>query len=422
MNHSIKTWAILAAICIAPALLMVAFGPSISYSSLDFFGRLSGLIGLSLLSLSIIISARIKLFDRLFHGLDKMYRIHHQLAGWTVILLLVHFILITLYYAQISLVSGYRFLLDFSLPLLAAKFGLVILVCGVLFLYYTWVNYQWFVKVMRILGAVIFLAGYHALLTPGSNVRTILPLFIYMSVLGGFAAGLYIYRSLFHRNLHRLYCYRVKSVNNLGNITEVWLKPDQSRMQYYSGQFAFVTFNDNILPNETHPFSISSGSDNTDIRFCIKNSGDFTSKLGQLRTGGLATIDGPYGAFSFTKIRNKKQVWVAGGIGITPFLSMAQVLPSNVQVDLFWSVTSLGDAPFIKELEAIQKQSQNFKLHVTVTGEASRITAQTINLSANTANADILLCGPAQMMKSLAQQFKQLGVSDNKIHYEEFAL
>lgn len=422
MNRSIKIWAVLSTVCITPVLLMVTFGPSISYSPLDLMGRISGLIGLSLLSLSIIISARIKLFDRLFDGLDKMYKIHHLLAGWTAIFLLAHFILITLYYAQISLVSGYRFLLDFSLPLLAAKFGLLILVCGVLFLYYAWVNYQWFVKVMRILGAVIFLAGYHALLTPGSNVRTILPVFIYMSVLGGFAAGLYIYRSLFHRNLHRLYSYTVKNVNNLGNITEVWLEPDSERVQYYSGQFAFVQFDNKLLPHETHPFSISSGSDNANLRFCIKNSGDFTSTLNQLQTGDHATIDGPYGAFSCTKIRNKKQVWVAGGIGITPFLSMAQVLPSNVQVDLFWSVTSESDAPFIKELEMVQQKSKNFKFHLTVTDETTRLTAQTINLSANTASADILLCGPAQMMKSLEQQFKQLGTADNKIHYEEFAL
>ncbi|MDP1644049.1 MAG: FAD-binding oxidoreductase [Thiobacillus sp.] len=118
-----------------------------------------------------------------------------------------------------------------------------------------------------------------------------------------------------------------------------------------AGQFAFVTFDQSEGP---HPFTISSAwHGNGKLFFLIKGIGDYTSTLpATLKVGDLVKVEGPYGRFAFGG-RKPRQIWVAGGIGITPFVARMQALaskPDGKSIDLFYS-TRAPDEEFISRVK-----------------------------------------------------------------------
>lgn len=425
---NLKAWLIIVLFTLIPVALWLIFIPAgTGFGSrleiVDTLARLAAIVGLSLISISIILSARFKLTDGLFHGLDKSYRAHHIIGCLALIALLLHSALITLKYSLVSLPVGFDFLINIKdIPLLFGKVALVTMIASMIVALYIFVRYQWFILTMRILGAVVFLGGYHALFVSGSDLRTITPLYIYMLLLGGAASLIYIWRSIFHRSLHKTYQYQVVSVEPRGEVTDIHLSPMGATLQHYAGQFAFLKFYDHVK-KEQHPFTISSGSSEQNLRFCIKKLGDFTQTLPELKAGDKVSVEGPFGQFSFTKMPYTKQVWIAGGIGITPFLSMAHSLPrSGYNIELFWSVTNKNEAVFADELYELQSQLPGLKVNIIATDSQGYLTADKVAQVSGTGKTDILLCGPPPMMKSLSAQFKKLGVTSDHIHYEEFSL
>lgn len=404
------------AIATVPCVLWLLFSPIHT----DGLAKMSALAALSLLSFNTILSARLRPLERLFFGLDRVYRAHRMLGGIIVMLLLAHSALLTLKYLRLSIISAYMFVLPSTdWTLLLGKLGLYTLVALVVLTLYFRIRYQWFVLAMRILGAVVFVGGYHALFVSGSDLRQNTPLLLYMSVLGIMASGLYVYRSLFHRSITALHEYRVQSVTNLGAITELWLKPDNRPLNRYAGQFAFINFPNAQVDNEQHPFTISAGSNDDHLRFCIKNLGDFTSSIKHIEVGDTAIVEGPYGYFSFTKIPSRNQVWIAGGIGITPFLSMAHSLPSGYTITLYYCIHNPREAVFLKELQSISHKYSGFSVVPWYSDLSGHLTAQDV-VSSKT--QDYLLCGPSSMMTALKTGLSHCGVPRNRVHVEEFVL
>lgn len=399
-----------------PIVLWVIFSPSHS----DPLAKMTALSALSLLSFTIILSARLRWLEHLFFGLDRVYRAHRMISAIIIMLLLAHSSLLTLKYLQISKVSAFEFVVPSNeWALLAGKLGLYTLVTLVVVTLYFKVQHQWFVRSMRALGLVIFLAGYHALFVNGSDILKNAPLAIYMVVLGGAAAAVYVYRSLFHGRLNKAYSYQVEKVTSRGLVTDIWLRPAGQALNRYAGQFAFIEFVSQSVSDEPHPFTIAAGSNEERLRFCIKQLGDFTRTLPTLKVGDLATVEGPYGFFSFTKIVSKKQTWVAGGIGITPFLAMAHSLPSGYDITLYYCVSKQEDAVFLDELQQISKNLPTFKVIPFVSETQGQISGEII---AKTNAQDYLLCGPPGMMKAITEQLVAKSVAKHNIHFEEFAL
>lgn len=219
-------------IVIIPSTLWLLF----SNNHNDALIRLSGLCGLSLLAWNIILSSRLHILDRLFKGLDRLYLFHQTLAAWIVSLLTIHFTLLVLKYASISLISGYNFIVpDLNLAYSAGRLGLFILLIFTICTLYFKIEYRWFVLSMRIMGFVIFLGSYHALFVPDSDLKKNIPLLIYLVILTTTAMIIYIYRSLFHKSLNKKYLYEVSSIDVKRNISEITLKPIGNKVHHYSG-------------------------------------------------------------------------------------------------------------------------------------------------------------------------------------------
>jgi predicted ferric reductase len=200
--------------------------------------------------------------------------------------------------------------------------------------------------------------------------------------------------------------------------------PFKKELKFLPGQFVFVSFIGKNISKEAHPFSISS-SNNGLLKIAIKELGDYTKKIKSLEKGDKVLIEGPYGRFNFKNF-SEKQIWIVGGIGIVPFLSMTRSLTSkdsNYKIDMYYSVKDNNSFILSEELIQVSKSNANFKINFWETDKQGFITAEAIKkTNLKISDCDILICGPQTMMTELKKQFLKLGVKKNRIQTEEFQL
>ncbi len=398
-----------------------------SYSTMSTLAQFLGIVGLSFFSGNLILSGRYHLLDKWFQGLDRVYLFHQFNGRVTLYFLTTHALLITfrlgLPFSRwlgggINLVDG------------AVNYGriaLLGLMSLVIFTIYIKTEYEMKKKIHRFMGVFLFLGGVHAFLIP-SDIAFNVPLRFWVLGLVSIAVVSYLIRSVFGRYLVPRYTYVVAAVNKLGsNVTEVILNPQSQAVQFAPGQFMFIRFSQTGFRTEEHPFTISTSNKEGKLRLSAKASGDFTEELGSLKVGTPAYVQGAYGGFSFTKTKNRHQVWVAGGIGITPFMSMVRSLRDDsetfkrMQIDLFYSVTNETEAVFLDELKSYR--SDNFRLYLWETTEQGRLTVKDISTEVvNVKDREIFICGPEPMIIAMSDQFKKEGVPETNIHFELFRL
>lgn len=187
-----------------------------------------------------------------------------------------------------------------------------------------------------------------------------------------------------------------------------------------AGQFAFVTFDNH---EGAHPFTMSSSWNHLGtLRFHIKALGDYTSELPKLlKAGEVVTVEGPYGCFDFAS-RQDRQIWVGGGIGITPFIARLQALTvqkDGREIDLFYS-TAEPDQEFIKRLEQLAQQA-GVRLHLIISGRNERLTPDRLReLVPQWRDASVWFCGPAGFGHALREGLVAQGFDVENFHQELF--
>ncbi len=132
---------------------------------------------------------------------------------------------------------------------------------------------------------------------------------------------------------------------------------------------------------------------------------------------------GPFGGFDYPGGGND-QIWIAGGIGVTPFLSWIRAMDASfdLTVDFYYSVAHEADALYLDEIEAAGESHPGFRPHVVNTERDGFLTAErTVNGRQRTAlDVWVYMCGPPAMAKSLAKGFRQLGVPRSQVRWEQF--
>ena len=156
--------------------------------------------------------------------------------------------------------------------------------------------------------------------------------------------------------------------------TELAPKPLGRPMTFIPSQFAML-FMEGKSGWRRHPFTMSGAPDDGVLRFTIKALGDDTGELQDLVQPGMpAVVSGPHGRFQHTR-GTRHQIWIAGGIGITPFLSWLRALESHplaAQVDFYYSTD--GPAPFAAEITQIAATHPNLGVHFRDSRTDGRIT------------------------------------------------
>lgn len=429
-TKNIIRWLVIIGIIIIPFILWLIEQP-LSQRFINFnatttsFGQIFGLTGMALLSLTVILGARLKFLEDYFRGLNRIYINHHNFGGAALILLLFHPLFLVIKYLAFSSLSAAQFFLPgFSDP--AKSFGILALLLMIFLLvltFYFLLRYHIWRFSHKFLSLVLFLAGLHLLLI-SSDVSRNQSLRVYLVGLLTLAMLAALYRVVFKSVAVKYYQYLVDDLKIYnGNIFEIIMRPVKDKINFIPGQFGFFSFIQDGFSREFHPFSFTSSPKEEKLKIMVKNLGDYTSKMGDLKPGAKVKIEGPFGRFSYKNAKHPEQLWIAGGIGITPFLSMVKSISNTpYAVDLYWCVHNPQEAVNLAELKNYQDLNQNLKIKPYYSINEGHINAEIIRrISGGVIGKDIFLCGPVGMMKSLRSQFKKI---DNKlnIYSEEFSL
>ena len=358
-----------------------------------------------------LMATRAKWVEKLFGGLDKMYLIHRRSGVIAVVLLLAHFIVVP------------RDLVAFNLGKPLGFYAFVLIILGVItsaapplkkkIPYHKWVNIHKLMGVFYVLGVI------HGIMV-NSLIKELPITRVYVFGMAFLGIIAWVYRAflfnLFNKKLH----YEISDVKNLNHgMTEVTMTTNASRLNYSAGQFAFFNF-PSINKKEQHPFTISSHPYDENLRITIKGLGDYTNTIHEkIHIGEKAIVEGPYGHFSSKYVKEYDQIWIAGGIGITPFLSLTKDLYTN-KVKLFWCVNDEKEAVYAEELQGIAYDNPDFEYIIWSSKESGYLTIDQLGID-SFENKAYLICGPKALKENLITQLKQKNVPNKNIYDEEFA-
>lgn len=389
---------------------------------LRYINLLLAPLGLVFIFFQFVLVSRIRRIEAGF-GLDKMFRLHRLFGRVGLILVTLHMLFIAYYrlaaygdlfpglYTYLGIIALAGFMITAGLAATYKKIGLA---------YETWRNVH---LVNYLLFPVVLV---HAIYYSRTG-SALYYLWLLMALL---YAGLLVYRAVMIYNLRRR-PYEVVEVRQ--ETADTWsLFFKGPKIDYKPGQFMFVQLLRGGVRSSPHPFTISSSPTAELLSITPKKLGDFTLTVKDTAPGDRAFIDAPYGVFTYIDYGRVEPVFIAGGIGITPFMSMLRYMREqdrHRKVTLFWANRTEEGLCFREELAAIEKDMPNFNLVLVMSdqpdwqGEKGYINGPILlNYLRETGDKEFFLCGPPPMTRTVITELKQLGVLSAKIHHELFEL
>lgn len=435
LQNSRFGWVLIVLGCLIPSIFIMldqkgrfASGAQILLT----LGDITGVIGLCLYAFDLILAMRLSWIEDIFGGLNKVYVAHAILGSTALMFVLIHPVLLSIRLLPDGLKAAGSLFIP-SLHYIGTAYGILatIAMLGLLFItLYIHLPYKLWLVTHKYLGATFLLVGLHVLFSPNSITDNIF-VHAYLLILVFLGLAAFVYRTLLPDIFIRRYIYMIKEVKmKTTGVVEITLMPEQKPIQFVAGQFLFISFQADGVSNEWHPFTISSAPSNGSISITVKSLGAYTETIYRLvpnMVGMSVKLEGAYGRFSFRNFKNLNQVWIAGGIGITPFLSMAQNLGDGpYTIDLYYSVKSEAELIDADELARAQVNAPGkvFRVFPFVTDKYNRrLTADLIEQnSGGVKGKDFLICGPPPMMHGLEKQLLDMGVKKYRIHSEEFSI
>ena len=386
----------------------------------QYAGEIIGSNNIVLMACSLFLSTRPKWAEKYFGGLDKMYMTHRHTGTAAFLLIFAHVLTVPITTTGWRLgnylaVIAFTGIVTIVLITLSPRIPLLNRLTGS--------DYNDWKKIKRYIGIFFILGFFHSLTVDALDARIAITWVMAFFIIGTVS---YLYTEIFGGIFKKFLPYKVEAVKHPNNSsTEVTLRAKREPIKKHrSGQFLFVRFPGDKDLNESHPFTISSAPVEDVLRLTIKASGDFTRELfAKLKEGTDAIIEGAYGMFNY-KTGGPKQIWIAGGIGLTPFLSFVRDMDGNLQhdVDLYYTVRHPEEALFVHELEAAAAKNPRLKVHIRYSAKEGSLTIDDIvkNAGGDVSDYDVYLCGPLPMIQAFEKKFLALGLPKNNIRYEEF--
>lgn len=403
-------------------LMVATFPEQWSYFNFRFLmNQYSGSIAMGAMSLCMLLAVRPKWLEKWLQGLDKGYRLHKWLGITALVATITHFwfTLGTKWMISWGWISGTKprrppreVVEGFSLEQWLGGFrktaeavgewafyiALVLLVMALV----KRIPYHWFKKLHKLLAVTYLLFVFHTVVLFNFDYWAS-PMGIVMMTLlivGTMSAMITLGKKIGAKAKHT---GTVQSVTHLPELDSVELLIDVPNWQgHQAGQFAFLN---HFAFSEPHPFTIANHS--TPLRFLVKNLGDNTACLfDKIKIGDSVTVEGAYGGFDF-KDNADSQIWIATGIGITPFLARLDELaqhPKAQAVSLFYSYHS-ADSALLNELASKAMQA-NVQLILWNSQQQGRLNAENIKtLSGLNEKSTIWFCGVSAFGQRIKQAF-----------------
>jgi predicted ferric reductase len=398
-----------------------------------------GFVGLSLMGLQFVVAARFQSVAAPF-GIDVLLQYHRQIAYTSLLFILAHPLL--LFVAD----TGYLALVDLTTAPLRAKMAvtstvaLVIMVALSVWREKVRLSYELWQLTHSVLAFVVIAAALTHVLLVGYYVNEPLEIALWLWMSAVFL-GLILWVRVVKPLELRSKAWRIKDViPERGNIYTLVLKPSRLHARKFDGfpfepgQFAWITVGKSPFAITRHPFSISSSAEKTDrVALSIKASGDFTQKIGYLKPGATAYLDGPHGAFTIDRHDGPGFVFIGAGVGITPLMSMLRTMADRNDPRpcyLFFGNREWEGIAFREEIEELKGRLNLEVMHVLSRppegweGDEGRINAAVLarHLPELYRRLQYFICGSDPMMDATEDALVHLGVPKRKIHSERFGM
>ena len=174
----------------------------------------------------------------------------------------------------------------------------------------------------------------------------------------------------------------------------------------------------------SHPYSLSAAPTKKHLRITVKDLGDHSSSLANLKPGTRVFVEGPYGAFTAGRTTQPHVVLVGGGVGITPVRALMEEFQGGVQLDVIFRASKVEDLVLKAELDYLAINSGgSIRVHYLV-GPRKNHPMDAAALQAlvpQFADSDIYMCGPEPLVSAVRKAAAELGVPKNRLHDEAFA-
>ena len=397
---------------------------------------LTGILAITLMAVAILLAARPVQVEAALGGLDKFYRLHKWLGIAAVIMAVLHWLvekgpkwLVELGWLAprqrlVEVGAGHRPFAEYRD--LAAGLGewsfYILLVLATLALWRRF-PYHLFFKTHRLMALVFLALAFHAVvLTPASYWSAPIG-WLMIALLAGaaIAAGLSIFGRI--GKAQRFAGEVTDFHRHVGNaVLDVGVKLTTAWPGHAAGQFAFLTF---ASGGQAHPFTISSGWANTGrLAFSIKGLGDYTRLLPTtVRVGEAVTVEGPYGRFDF-RSDGGAQLWIAGGVGITPFIARMEALAvsgEQSRVDLIYS-TDTPDDGFLAEVRNAA-DAAGVRLYLVDSRRDGFVDLPKLAVWApHWRKANVWFCGPMTFGNAIYKAMRADGLPMHRFHRELFQM
>lgn len=376
-------------------------------------------------------------------GMPKMYEIHAVMTVYAMILVFIHIVIIWQGFDQMfrspATIAGYVGTFAILFAMLSGMLSLSGMFVNnsktLRNLKEKVLNREVMLWIHRICAIVAVVAVYlHQYLI--GFLRSNTPYMVLLTIYSVVVLGYYFVWKLKTALLPKYIVSEIYKATPLLWIVE--FKPQHGTISNYTpGDYFFIRFKTGEITKEAHPFSTSSAitKDHHDsIQFMIKEAGDWTRSLANIKVGDIATLEGPYGDFYPQEIRESDDPFVlmGGGIGLTPNLSILRSeidKGSQRKICLVWALSWESDMFMVDELESYKKVNPNFEYHIIFSNEKvdgyahGFISSEFLNdigVASMYQQARFFICGPDIMMESTKKVLLSNGVPLDHIRVDEF--
>lgn len=403
----------------------------------------SGVIGISIMSIAMILATRQRWQEPFLGGLDKSYRLHKWLGISGLVIAIVHW----------GWAKGFKYAVWFGFLERPARRGrapggdelnmfeqlfrslhgpaefvgewaLYAVVILILLALIKLFPYRIFAKTHYLIAIVYLVLVFHStILMEKTYWLQPIGLIVGLLMLAGTVSAIMVLSNMVGRN--NKVEGTIESLNHFQSmqVLETVVKLNGNWKGHKAGQFAFVTHDSK---EGAHPYTICSAWDEKDkrITFITKALGDYTKHLPEaLKIGQHVLIEGPYGQFTFND-NYKRQIWVGGGIGITPFIARMKQLAlqqGDQIVDLIHTTNEL-------EQDAAEKlnadvMASGVNLYLMIDNKDGLLTGERLRkMVPDWHSASIWFCGPASFGRELKKDLIANGLQAKNFHQELFEM
>jgi len=423
------------ALTLAPLLILLVGQRPPGRAFYRDFSVALGFAGLAMMALQFALTARFR-FLKAPYGSDIVYFFHRQISLVAFVLILAHPLLLFVFDPQtLGLLNV------FSAPWRAraavtATLALIALVLISIFRKQWKIEYtQWRIWHGFLAAAAVGLGLVHAVLV-GYYINTPAKQVLWVGY-GLFWVGLLVWVRVIKPLLLLRRPYVIEEVRpERGSAWTLVMRPDGHRgFRFHPGQFAWITAGSSPFADAEHPFSISSSAEDPKrLSMTIKALGDFTSTVKDMQPGLRVYLDGAFGSFSVDRHPHARGfVFIAGGIGITPMMSMLSTLADRGDRRPLWLLYANRDwesVTFREELEALKQRLDLRVIHFLEDppadwqGETGYINAEKLARHLPPERAqnmyEMFICGPKPMMDAVEKALVQIKVPMGDFHSERF--